>query len=90
MGAFHAPAYAAPAYHHAPLAATTLPAYGGYAAPASGATRVLPAAYGSPFGHNYGSTFGSFAAGQAAARNLDAADGVIDGKHFGSTVVARH
>eukprot|EP00995_Heteronema_vittatum_P012216 NODE_8067_length_373_cov_436.524691_g6339_i0.p2 GENE.NODE_8067_length_373_cov_436.524691_g6339_i0~~NODE_8067_length_373_cov_436.524691_g6339_i0.p2 ORF type:complete len:101 (+),score=48.13 NODE_8067_length_373_cov_436.524691_g6339_i0:30-305(+) len=79
---FAAPAYAAPAYTRPAFAAPAYsgyaaPAYSGYAAPAYGAS-VMP------------STYGSYSAGQAAAFNLDAADGVIDGRHFGSQVVARH
>eukprot|EP00995_Heteronema_vittatum_P012179 NODE_8015_length_375_cov_618.978528_g6293_i0.p2 GENE.NODE_8015_length_375_cov_618.978528_g6293_i0~~NODE_8015_length_375_cov_618.978528_g6293_i0.p2 ORF type:complete len:65 (+),score=23.18 NODE_8015_length_375_cov_618.978528_g6293_i0:29-223(+) len=64
MGAYGAPAYAAP--------------MASYGAPAA-----FPSTYGA-------STFGSYSAGQAAARSLDAADGVIDGRHFGSQVVAHH
>eukprot|EP00995_Heteronema_vittatum_P007107 NODE_2243_length_811_cov_284.883202_g1544_i1.p1 GENE.NODE_2243_length_811_cov_284.883202_g1544_i1~~NODE_2243_length_811_cov_284.883202_g1544_i1.p1 ORF type:complete len:199 (-),score=87.76 NODE_2243_length_811_cov_284.883202_g1544_i1:147-743(-) len=73
---FAAPAaYARPAFA-APVASYGAPAFSGYGA------SVLPS--------TYGSTLNSYSAGQAAALSLDAADGVIDGRHFGSQVVARH
>jgi hypothetical protein len=76
----------------APVSYGAVPAqyYGGYGVPSYGAT-YAPATYGAPvYGAapvaNYGYGYGRSAQRAAA---LDAADGVIDGKHFGRPIVQK-
>jgi hypothetical protein len=85
-----APVVAAPQYvQAAPVSYGAVPAqyYGGYgAAPAYGASYVPAAGYGNPiFRGAPVAHYGGSSAQRAAA--LDAADGVMDGRHFGRPIV---